>query len=401
MTLHPVLVAAFLSSAVGVPQEGDEGFEFEASGQVGIEARWFPEDPTFPGQLDGVQGSFFAEPEFRWSDADRTNQFLFTPFLRVDGRDDERSHFDIREAYWRHVGEEWDVLVGMNRVFWGVTESRHLINVINQVDAVEDVDEEDFLGQPMIQAGRETEYGRFDLFLMTGFRRRNFPGPKGRLRFGIPIDSDGAQYEEDLEEWRPDLALRWSHYIGDVDLGLSAFHGTGREPNLTLSPSGGRLIPTYFLINQVGVDLQYTTDAWLWKFEGLLREGQGDTFAAAVGGVEYTIFQLNDSDADLGLLAEVLYDGRDDDVFPTIFDNDVFVGSRYALNDVQSTEVLAGVVVDMQDGLGSARIEAERRLGDDWKLEFEAQVFFEDQASNPLSFFENDSFLTLRLSWFF
>ena len=71
------------------------------------------------------------------------------------------------------------------------------------------------------------------------------------------------------------------------------------------------------------------------------------------------------------------------------------------MNDVQSTELLAGLVTDIDDGLASLRVEAERRLGDQWKLELEAQAFLEDDPTNPASFFENDSFLVARLSFFF
>ncbi len=45
-----------------------------------------------------------------------------------------------------------------------------------------------------------------------------------------------------------------------------------------------RLEPRYDLIHQGGLDLQYTQDAWLWKLEAIVREGQGGVFAAAVGG---------------------------------------------------------------------------------------------------------------------
>ena len=53
-----------------------------------------------------------------------------------------------------------------------------------------------------------------------------------------------------------------------------------------------RLIPTYDLINQVGVDIQYTHAAWLLKFEGLWRAQHGDHFYAMTTGFEYTLYQL-------------------------------------------------------------------------------------------------------------
>ena len=396
MALSATLVAG---ASPSFAQSSD--YQFEFGGEIGVEGRWFPEDPLYTDQLDGVQGSLFAEPELRWNDEARTNQILFSPFLRIDARDSERSHFDLREGYWRHVEDDWDLLFGVSQVFWGVAESRHLVNVVNQIDAVEDVDEEDFLGQPMLQIGRQTDAGRFDLFLMTGFRERTFSGPDGRLRAPIPVDTDAARYESDLEEWRPDLALRYSHYVGDIDVGVHLFQGTGREPDLVPAADGLSLIPEYSVINQAGIDLQYTTDAWLWKLESIVREGQGDTFVAAVAGFEYTIFQVRESDADLGLIMEGLYDGRDDDSFPTLFNQDVFTGARLAFNDVQSTEFLAGLVTDVDDGPTSLRLEAQRRLGDGWKIEFEAQAFFEDDPTSTAAAFQNDSFITARLSLFF
>ena len=83
--------------------------------------------------------------------------------------------------------------------------------------------------------------------------------------------------------------------------------------------------PTYDEITQGGVTAQYTQDAWLWKFEGIVRSGHGDTFAAAVGGFEYTFFGITDAGADLGVLVEYLYDGRDEvEAPPTTQENDVF-----------------------------------------------------------------------------
>ena len=89
----------------------------------------------------------------------------------------------------------------------------------------------------------------------------------------------------------------------------------------------------YRTITQLGLDLQYTREAWLWKLEAIGRAGEGETFGAAVGGVEYTRYQVFGSAADVGFLSEYLYDGRDVTAPPTAFDNHGFVGTRLALND--------------------------------------------------------------------
>lgn len=375
--------------------------QIDISGELASENRVFIQRAPLDEQLDTFQASGYFEPRVRWRSTDRKDQLQFVPYVRVDAEDGRRTHGDIREAYWRHIDGDWEFLAGVNRVFWGVTESRHLVNIINQIDAVENTDDEDFLGQPMIQVGKQTDVGRFDAFLMTGFRERTFAGAPGRLRNARVVETSRARYESDLEEWRPDVALRYSHYLDELDVGLHLFHGTGREPGLVEDSGTDRLVPLYTIISQVGADLQYTTDAWLWKFEGIVREGQGDAFGAAVAGLEYTFFQINDTDADLGLLVEGLYDGRDDDVFGTVLENDVFLGARLTLNDVQDTSALVGFVVDTKDGPGGFRVEAERRLGDSFKLSLEAQAFLENDGSNPAAAFQDDSFAQVTLSWFF
>ncbi len=371
------------------------------SGEIGVEGRLFVHNPQFADQMDGLQPSLFGETNLEWEDDAGVHQVTVTPFFRIDGRDDERSHMDLREAYWRRVDDDYELLVGLNRVFWGVTESRHLVNVINQIDQVENTDEEDFLGQPMVNLTLQRDFGRFDLFVLPGFRERTFAGREGRLRLGLPVDDSAATYDSDLEEWNVDFALRYAHFIGDWDVGLNLFQGTGREPTLETASDGTRLIPHYDQITQAGLDLQYTTDAWLWKLEAIGRGGQGDAFAATVAGFEYTLFQVVESDADLGFLAEVLYDGRDGDAPGTRFDNDLFFGTRLTLNDVQDTNALLGAVVDWEDATTSLRLEADRRIGDHWRFELETQWLLQVDDGNGLAPFEEDSFIVTRLTRFF
>ena len=39
-----------------------------------------------------------------------------------DGRDDARTHGDIREAFWRYVGDDWEALIGIDTVFCAGTD---------------------------------------------------------------------------------------------------------------------------------------------------------------------------------------------------------------------------------------------------------------------------------------
>jgi hypothetical protein len=391
----PILVLLTAAS----PLWAGEEWEWTLSGSIGAEVRLFFDSPQFAGQFDGAQPSAMLAPEMRWRSSDRRHQFKLSPFGRIDGRDDERTHFDLREAYYRYAGDRIELLAGFNQVFWGVTESRHLVDIINQRDAVEDVDEEDKLGQPMINLATQLDWGRIDLYALTGFRDRTWVGPDGRLRPPLPVDGDATLYESGAGSGRVDWAARWSHYMGDWDFGVHLFHGTGREPLLLIDPPRQRIIPKYVVTTQGGIDLQYTKDAWLLKFEGLARSGQGSTFGATVAGFEYTLYQIGSSAADLGLLFEYLYDGRDDTAFPTIYDDDLFLGARLGFNDVQDSALLLGAVIDNNDQSVAAFLEAERRIGNSLTLEFEGRLFLNVDPANELAFVQNDSFAALRLSW--
>lgn len=404
---------AFLSVSAGAAHAGDLSVDLEVAGEL----RYFPGAPLNPGQLETFQPSFTLLPELAWESDDRTHQVVFNPFLRVDGRDGERTHFDLREAYYRfNKGSDWSLTVGLAKVFWGRTESRHLVDIINQTDAVEDIDEEDKLGQPMVNLTFFNDWGVLDFFLLSGFRDRTFPGEAGRLRFGLVIDTDNPVFERPGRRAAPDFAARYSHYVGSFDFGVALFHGTAREPRFLIDPdaalSSPGIRPIYDRITQGSVDVQFTNNAWLWKAEAIVREGQGETFLAAVGGFEYTLYQIFGSNADLGLLSEYQFDGRDDGLVVDAFglataapvtpaDNDVFVGARLAFNDTQNASALVGATIDANDQTTGLFIEATRRLGENWTADLEARLFVNVDPDNLVDAFRNDDFLTLRLTRYF
>jgi hypothetical protein len=369
------------------------------SGYIQAEARVFLHEPADPRQ-HGDNLSLATEPEY-YTEWDGGRQSLtLEGFLRWDQHDDERSHADIRELLWQKAGDAWELRAGISKVFWGVAESQHLVDIINQTDLVENIDQEDKLGQPMVNLALIRDWGTLDLFVLPGFRERTFPGVKGRLRSLPRVDSDHPRYASGAEDKRTDFAIRWSHYIGDWDFGLAHFSGTARDPRLLpgLSDSGEAvLIPLYETIDQTSLDLQATKGDWLWKLEWLTRSGQGDRYSALVGGFEYTAVGIFDTAADLGFIGEYHFDDRGEDA-PTPFEDDIMVGLRLALNDVQSTEALFGVIADRKDNAITYNLEASRRLGDNWTVEVEARLFSNAAPGDTLFSFRDDDHVQITLA---
>ncbi len=72
-----------------------------------------------------------------------------------------------------------------------------------------------------------------------------------------------------------------------------------------------------------------------------------------------------------------------------------------ALNDEQDTAALAGAIIDRSSQATLFFVEAERRLGDSWKIELEGRFFLNVPGGDPLAGRRDDDFITLRLSRFF
>ena len=382
-----------------------EDLTWEVSGFIGLEDLGFFQTPLDPRQhsnyISGV-----IEPEFYLEWDNGRQNFAFVPFFRYSQHDNQRSHFDLRELAWMKIADTWELSIGFREIFWGVTEGLHLVNIINQTDLVENTDTEDKLGQPMINLSLINDWGTIDLFFLTGFRERTFPGPEGRLRSIPAVDTENARFEQSGALRHLAYAIRWSHAIGDWDIGIAHFYGTGREPTLLpeINSNGTAvLIPYYQLINQTSLDLQATKGSWLWKLESFVRSGQGATFIAATGGLEYSFFNMFDSGLDLGFVVEYMYDSRGIryTTEQSLFQDDFLTAMRFAFNDVQNTEILAGVIFDRRDGSKFWNIEASRRFGDNWKVDLEVRLFSGIKPGNPAFALSKDNHIRTQINYHF
>ena len=422
----PALVVFFLAGA----SLGAESIEHEFTGSVDLDGRWYPQLHAHPEQRAHASG-FAVEPKLHlrgegdWS-------FTMAPFFRYDGADSSRTHADLREAYLLMFGEagdgEWELRLGVDRVFWGVTESQHLVDIINQTDLVEHPNKETKLGQPMAHLTWSGEWGALELFGLSWHRPRTFPGRHGRLRPALAIDRERTSYESSAEEWHVDLAGRFSGSFGPLDIGLSVFDGTSREPTLLPGPvctdlanpacAGLVLAPHYEKIRQYGVDAQITTGQWLLKLEAIHRAGaqnrrldptlgrgepfryEEEDYAAFIAGVEYTINQVWESDADLSLIAEWAHDERGERA-TNAFESDILLAARLGLNDEEDTGFTLSTLESLEYSSRAVSAEFKRRLSDSWSLHAEGLVYAEIEEEDVMHDVRRDSFVAASLAYSF
>lgn len=373
----------------------------EWSASLAMDYRGFPQAPLDHEQRQDSLSAVFQH-EYNRVFESMNGSFGLELFARAAQHDSERSHVDIRKLEWimEQPGRQWRL--GMRKVFWGVTESQHLVDIINQTDWLENIDGDEKLGQPMANLALSHHWGQLDLYVLPYFRERVFPNREGRLRPVPQVAQGEVVYESSREKKHIDYAARWSRSWQGLDIGFSHFRGTSRDPRLVPSTVGEitELVPHYDLIGQTGIDMAMTTGSWLWKLEGIHREGSGPAYFASVAGVEYTDSGVLDSGADLGLLAEYSWDERGGGS-PSSFQDDFMVGARLAVNDAPSTELLIFLLEDLGNGARFFNLEGSRRLGEKWQLRLEVRVFSRIPATDSLAALRQDDYVRFELARFF
>ena len=340
--------------------------------------------------------SFSFSPEIFQDNSNRI--FHFKVKLRKDSEDSGRNLNDIQELYLINILEDKEIKYGVSKEFWGVTETSHRVDIINQTDFTEGFDGEEKLGQPMIKISLERQWGLLDIYTLLGFRERNFSGKKGRLRLPLPINEKGSLYSSSSKNKRADFAVRWSNYYDDFDIAISHFSGTSREPRFLPSANKiNELVPVYEVIDQTGLEIQYLLDSLAIKGEVISRSGQGERFTAATYGFEYTQVGVLQSRIDLGWVVEFNHDDR--------LESSPFVlGTRFSFNDIYDSQILSGFILNDKSKELGFLLEASRRIGECCLLSLEGIYFDDTEEDNGqkklFQAFKEDDFLRAEFIYY-
>lgn len=409
------LAGATLSLLTGICL-APKALAWQLEGELSMQARHFTSAPLYPDQHAQNQSLALELSAYKAFENGFSAEFI--PFYRYDFQDDERSHGDIRTAFLRWNMPGLEVGIGINKVFWGVTEAQHLVDIINQTDGIEALDQEEKLGQPMLGFSVPLDRALLDIYLMPYFRERTFAGRQGRLRAPLVIDDSNPLYEHPDKKHHLDWAVRYKYSFEQAELALSYFEGTGRESSFQLPPTPAPndiLQPYYPQIKQAGLEFQYIKDEWLWKLEAIYRDGQPnlafevESYYGFTGGFEYNLYSIFGSNHDLGLIVEGIYDDRRDKAL-SFNEEDLVAGSRWTLNNLNSTEILALLIQDMDSPAHSFILEMSMQYGDSVALSLEAAIFSEQPpihagqgliADNLGHQLRRDDYLQLEIGYYF
>ena len=128
--------------------------------------------------------------------------------------------------------------------------------------------------------------------------------------------------------------------------------------------------------------------------------GEEDDYLATAGGFEYTFINIKGTGIDIGVITEAAYDERGSDA-TSGYNNDLMLGARLSLNDAQSTEILAGLIQDIDTGSSTVTLEASRRISSNWKASMEAWIFTESNQNDAFYSLRDDGHIRFELSYYF
>ena len=159
-----------LATGSGFAQDGGDGsakkkkWRSELSGEIEVGYRFFPDSALYPRQKDEYFATLFR-PKYYLETMDGKHSINFEGFAVLDQYDNQRSHVDIRELYYRYVHKNLEISLGAKKIYWGVAESNHLVDVINQADVLEGFDPKNKLGQPMVHLSVSPKWGTIDVMV--------------------------------------------------------------------------------------------------------------------------------------------------------------------------------------------------------------------------------------------
>lgn len=369
-------------------------------GHLGVEARYFPEDPLFEEQsaastLPSVLGSL------DWSaDLTRDIRFDLSAFMRAASHTENDVTGDIREAVIRSRIKAVDFKLGVLQENWSVLEAWNPVDLLNQRDMVEDFQGEVKLGQPGVSATTFWQDLVISAWILPYTRERRIAEGEDRLRT-LPAPIHDSIFEDGQSD--SSFALRAQYRLGDFDVALSQFQGHTREPIYQPVLQQWNLVgfdELYEEVSQTGLELQYVAGDTVLKAEVINQTGGADSFVGSGIGSETTFNQIRGGFASMTAYVEAYYDTRNELAPLTPFQRDVFVGIRYNTNNVHDALVDVRYTHDVEFHSDLIDIRASRRLGDAQTLS--AQLLIPQSVSDDpaLQGFENDPYLKLSWAWY-
>jgi len=314
-------------------------------------------------------------------------------FANWDQNDEGRQYANIRQASTSARFDQFTLAGGVGTFFWGVSETINLLNTINQSDLSQSIDGKVKMGQSFISASYAFSDSQITLLHLPKFVELEYPD---RPRSKLHIDQDNAIFEDRAGDG--DFALRWESNLDLGEVAISLFQGTRRDPLLIPNAlEHTTLIPYYLHTKYIAFDgLLFVGDAII-KSE--MKHGQelDNNYYAFNLGVEYPTYPDSEYIQDITLIAEYLFDDREE-YSETMGQKDIFFGGRGVLGQLGQIDLRTIMGIDLDNYSKYLDLSITHRLTDYIRWQGKG-VWFIDVSKDDqrLSLIENEDFIEVSI----
>ena len=313
--------------------------------------------------------------------------------FRSSDQDPGKELADFRQLYFTFDLGGSELSLGAKQVFWGVTESKNVVDVINQRDIVGGQSAEYKLGTPAVSVLSYYGDAEVEYWYMPKSRQQTNYSENSREGFGAPIGA--VTFSNKSEKYGGDHAVRLFYSSGNFDFAISSFEGLARSPIST--PNGGVIDQNYPYQSSTGLELQYTSDAALLKLEAIGGKQGLSEFEATTFGVETTAYGISDTNYDLGLILEAQLDNR-----PQALSEEMLAYLlRLVANNSSDTEIVLAYLDDLLGEQSLVSLSGSHRLRNGLLIELEARKVNAANSLLPLYALERDDSVALNFKYFF
>ncbi len=382
-----------------------DDFYYELNSEKKIESRIFHKDNAYSDQKNTYATHLKSELFIEFK---RNLNFLIEPYFRYDHYDKERTLLNISQGYLLYFNDYGETKIGKDKVFWGVTELKNLVDIINSPDNASG-EKKSKLGQSLISYSYiNDKIGFIDFLYMPEFNKPNHIGKRGRLRLNLPTENYNFTYEGNAGERVPSWAAKWQNSYAGLDVSFQFFRGTSREATTIplLEAEKLKYFSSFERITQLGSFLQKIYGPIIFKFEGIRRNGQKNSkyvrenYYSYIGGIEYVITRIFDKAWDLNLFFEYSNDERGN-TSVDIFQNDLFIGSSMNLNDIEGTEINQSFTLDLDGKGNTGSFEISTRLNDTIRIALDYNYYWSLGSTDTLYSFRRDNYLGFNITRYF
>lgn len=408
----------FLSTALGA---------WERTGHLTLEARQFEDD----GHSDTFENQRAIEAHYSGKGDFGDKFFILSFAARYDDQDKDRNLLWPEDIYLTTpMFEASTFIVGYQIFNFSYMEAFHPLDVINARILDVSIVNADKMGELVMGFETELGQGNFRFYLMPYPTRPIIPGKSSRLRLNADFHKSvwiGQDGEE--PDWSDHFLISWERSFDSLDLMFVTSKSMDRSRLImgtenytefkgTVYPDSSDFFTLFFYERFFsGVNFVYNFESFQMKgslaYSYYLAEDEIYTpvglqrpydHSIAAFGFEKQISHSNGTDSTLLIEGQKVFVNQDD-IDNYALQNDVFIGWRWAFNDVNSKELTFGTMADLSSSLheGFSQLKYSQRMFETWKIElFVIDYYIPDKANlNALGLFRDKEHFSIKLTRYF